>query len=446
MNVRKFRPTATQIIAFGFAVIILTGALLLMLPAANRDGAPIPFLDALFTAASATCVTGLVVYDTWTQFTLFGQAVILLLIQIGGLGFMTVAVLISLALRKRIGLRERELMSESLSSLHIGGIIRLARRVLIGTAVLEGVGALLLALRFCPRFGFWRGVWYGIFHAVSAFCNAGFDLMGCLEPYSSLTCFRGDPLVNAVILLLIVSGGIGFVVWGDLWDNRGHVRRYLLHTKIMLAGTAILILGGAALFFFMEADASMAGLSIPERVLASLFQAVTPRTAGFNTIDVASLSGGGSLLTILLMFIGAGPGSTGGGIKISTAAVMLLSVGAYARGREDINVFHRRIDPALSRRAFCTATFYFLLTLLAALVILQAQSLPVRDVLLEVFSAIGTVGLSTGITRSLNALSKLVVILLMYSGRVGSLTVILSVSERQGRRTLVNPTEKIIVG
>jgi len=443
---KKLRLTATQTIATNFALIILIGTLLLMLPIANKSGEFIPFLNALFTATSATCVTGLVIYDTWSQFTIFGQLVIMLLIQIGGLGFMTMVVLFFMVLKKRIGLRERELITESVNSMQIGGIIRLVRQILIGTAAIELTGALLLATRFCPRFGFWQGIWYGLFHAVSSFCNAGFDLMGQIKPYSSLTYFADDLTVNLTVMALIVIGGIGFVLWNDLLNNKLHFWRYSLHTKIMLVGTAILIFGTAAILLLTERGASMAGMTFSERILASLFQSVTPRTAGFNTVDTGSMSSAGTLITMVMMFVGAGPGSTAGGIKITTAAIMLLSIISYSRGHNDMNVFRRRIDQLLMRRAFCTAVFYFLMAITGALVITIAQDLPLKDVLFEAFSALGTVGLSTGITRDLITISRIVIILLMYSGRVGSLTVILSVSERQVKTELANPTEKIIVG
>ena len=442
----KIRFSATLKIAVGFALIILMGALLLMLPIASRDGHSIRFLEALFTATSATCVTGLVVFDTWTQFTFLGQLIILTLIQVGGLGFMTVLVLFYFFLKKRISLRERGLISESISAMQVGGVVRLTKRVLIGTAVIELSAACLLAIRFCPRFGFWQGLWYGLFHAVSAFCNAGFDLMGRVEPYCSLVPYVGDWLVNLVIMLLIITGGIGFVVWSDLWDNGLHIKRWSLHTKIMLSATFILIFGGAALFSITERSASMAGLSAGQRGWASLFQSVTSRTAGFNTVDTASLSGAGSLVTTLLMFIGAGPGSTGGGIKVTTAAVVLLTVISFGKGKSSTDAFHHRIDSDSTHRAFCGAAFAALFALTGALIILIAQNLPLRDVILEVFSALGTVGLSTGITRQLVPLSRLVIILLMYSGRVGSLTVILSVSENRSQTKTTNPIGKVIIG
>jgi trk system potassium uptake protein TrkH len=438
--------TATETIAMGFGFIIIVGALLLMLPLSNKSGEAIPFLNALFTATSATCVTGLVVYDTWTQFTLYGQVVILLLIQIGGLGFMTIAILFFFVLKKRIGLRERTLLTEAVSAMRLGGIVRLVKRILIGTLAIESVGTILLALRFCPRFGFWKGLWYGVFHSISSFCNAGFDLMGTLEPYSSLVHFADDIVVNLTVSSLIVVGGIGFVVWNDIRNKGIKFRNYELHSKVVLSATAILILVSAVSFFITERDASMSGMSVYQRVLASLFQAVTPRTAGFNTIDMRALSNAGTLLTMGLMFVGAAPGSTGGGNKVSTFTVMLLAVASYMRGREDVDVFQRRLEPTLIRRAFCSALFYFLFSMTAVFVICSTQTFALKDVIFEVLSALGTGGLTAGITVDLSSLSRFVIILLMYSGRIGSLAVIISATENRKTVPMHYPVEKIIIG
>ncbi len=442
---RSFRLSPTQYIALGFAVIILVGALLLMLPLSNRNGQSIPFLNALFTAVSATCVTGLSVYDVWTQFTGLGHTVILVLVQIGGLGFMTLAVLFAFAMKKRIGLRHRTFLSEAISVDQIGGIVRLIRRILVGTLVFEGVGALLLAIRFVPKMGFWSGLWYGVFHSVTAFCNAGFDLMGRFEPGSSLITVAGDWLINIVIMALILIGGIGFSVWSDLYDNRLHWRKYSLHTKFVLTLSLIFVVLPAVAFFFTERDAAMAGMGTSDRVLASLFQSVTTRTAGFCSVNNGDLSSGGKVLTMLLMFIGGAPGSTAGGVKISTFAVTILAIVGYIRGRDDINIFDRRLDKAIVNRSFCTLLFNLSLAVCGIFIILAAQPLPMEDVLFEVFSAIGTVGLSTGITAQLSAVSKVVIMTLMYAGRVGSLAVLVTAIEPRSSNRLRNPVGKIIV-
>ena len=437
--------SAMQAIAWGFAMIIFVGAVFLMLPISNKTGQCIPFLDALFTATSATCVTGLVVFDTWSQFTLFGQVVILLLIQIGGLGFMTVMVLVSFVLNKRIGLRERTFLSEAFSSMQIAGIVRLIKRALIGTAAFELAGAVILATRFCPVVGLRQGLWYGVFHSVSAFCNAGFDLMGVMKPFSSLTYFADDFIVNITIMTLIIVGGLGFVVWDDIREKGWNFRAYNLHSKIMLTATSIILFASAAFLLIAEWNASMAGMTMPERILAAFFQSVTPRTAGYNTIDYTTMSSGGVLLTMALMFIGGGPGSTAGGIKITTFVVLLLATLSYTRGREEVNVFHRRLDSVLVRKAFCSSIFYFLLTMTGVLILCLNQNLPLQGALFEAFSAFGTVGLTLGITPELSGLSQIVIILLMYSGRIGSLTVILSASEYKSS-VLKQPVEKIVVG
>jgi len=443
---RRLRLSPAQTIAIGFAIIIFIGAVLLSLPISNRDGQAIPFINALFTSVSCTCITGLSVYDIYSQFTGFGHVVMLLLVQIGGLGFMTVAVMFSFATKKRIGLRERTFLSEAVSSSQLGGIVRLTRRILLGTAIFELAGALLLAVRFVPKFGLWRGLWYGLFHSITAFCNAGFDLMGYLEPGSSLTLFAGDVMVNIVIMLLIIIGGIGFAVWSDLLDNRWHWKKYSLHTKLILTATALFIAIPAVVFFVTERDASMAGMSVPQRMLSSLFHSVSTRTAGFAGVDNGALSGSGKVLTMLLMFVGGAPGSTAGGIKISTFVVMLLAISCYIRGKADVNLFDRRLESSVIRRAFCTVLFNLCITVAGIFIITALQPLPLEDVLYECFSAIGTVGLSTGITAELCGVSKAVIMLMMYAGRVGSLAVLLTASEPRTTDKLRNPEGKIIIG
>lgn len=440
---RRFKLHSLQILVIGFALLIFTGGVLLSLPIANK-GEPISFLDAVFTAASATCVTGLAIFDTYSQFSLFGQAVLLLLIQIGGLGFMTVAILFSMVIGRRISLRERSLLMESVSTWKIGGIVRLTQRVLMGTAIIELGGAIILATRFCPEFGFWQGLWFGVFHSVSAFCNAGFDLMGIRAPGTSLAIFRGDIVVNATIMCLIIVGGIGFLLWEDIAEKKFKFSKYQLHTKIMVSATAFLIIVPAVVFFFSEKDAAFAGMPIGERALAALFQSVTPRTAGFCTVPLATLSEGGSLLTMILMVIGAGPGSTGGGVKVTTVMVLLLAIVANIRGREDLDIFNRRLEPDVLRRASSAVVFYIMQSMLACFV-LCCQGFSLKDSLFETISAIGTVGLSNGITAALPVLSKLAIIALMYSGRLGSLSVAMALQKHGRIAPVRNTIEKIIV-
>ena len=438
--------SALKLLALGFAAIILLGALALMLPVCNRSAGSVSFVDALFTAASVTCVTGLVVFDTYTQFTALGQLVILLLIQTGGLGFMTLAVLFSLVMRKRIGLKERAFLMESVSSMQLGGVVRFARRILTVTFLAEGLGALLLAVRFVPLYGFATGAWYAIFHAVSAFCNAGFDLMGRYAPYTSLVPFAGDALVILTVSFLILLGGLGFIVWDDVAQNRFHFRRYHLHTKIVLAASALLVALPYLAFLCIEGQGAFAGMEPGKRHLAALFSAITPRTAGFNSVDTAALSEGGAFLTMLLMFVGGSPGSTAGGVKLTTVAVLLLSAWAYARRDRDIEAFGRRLEDGAVRRASSAATLYLLGALALCFLLSTQQRLPLTDTMFEALSALGTVGMTRGITRELGALSRLGLIVGMYVGRVGSLSVAMAFVERGRVDRLRKPVEKIILG
>lgn len=441
---KRIRLNAFQTLTLGLALLILAGAVLLSLPYASRHGA-LPFIDALFTSASASCVTGLVIYDTFTQFTLFGQAVILLLIQIGGLGFMMVSILVSILLGRRIGLYERSILMEAIGALQMGGVVRLTRRALIITAICEGTGTLVLASWFCPEFGLFRGLWMSLFHAISAFCNAGFDLMGIRVPGSSFTTASGNWLVNLTLMALIIIGGLGFLVWDDLITKRFRYGKYRLHTKIVLVTTSSLLVLGTLAFYLIEGNHAFAGLPAGQKLLMSMFQAVTPRTAGFNTVDMKALSGGGTLLTMILMFIGAGSGSTGGGIKVNTFAVLILSVWSYARRREATNVFHRRLDDETIHKAYSSVSQYFM-TCVVGCMVLCLQGFQLDDALFEAFSAIGTVGLTRGITPLLPMASKIVVILMMFSGRVGSLSVAMAMTGSKSKPQLRNPAEKILIG
>ena len=436
----------TQFIAYGFFCIIITGTLLLMLPFASRDGQSEPFLNCLFTATSASCVTGLVVADTWSQWSLFGQLVILTMIQIGGLGFITVGVFISIVLRRKIGLKERGLMMESDNTLQIGGVVRLAKKIIIGTCIFEGTGAVLLAIRFIPQFGFLRGLFYGIFHSISAFCNAGFDLMGGQTPYSSFVAYYDDWLVNLVIMSLIIIGGIGFIVWDDLSRNKLHFRKYMLQTKIVLVTTAILVFGGGLLFYLLERNHLLVGMNTSGKILTSLFSSVTARTAGFNTTDTAALTDGSKLLTIILMFIGGSPGSTAGGIKTTTLVVLLLCVHSNIKQTYGINIFGRRLENDAVKRAGTILTINLLLAVTASLAIMAIQPLGFSDILFETFSAIGTVGMTTGITRALHPVSRCIIILLMYCGRIGSLSFALAFVQSKRKPHVQQPAEAINIG
>lgn len=440
------KKSTTRLIASGFALIILVGALLLTLPVSNRSGQG-NFLNSLFTATSATCVTGLVVADTYQNWTTFGQIVILCLIQVGGLGFLTLGAFISVLLKKRIGLHQREQLHESVNTLEIAGVVRLVKKIVVGTLVIELLGAVLLAFRFIPRFGMARGIYFSVFHAISAFCNGGFDLMGVSEAYSSLVAFEGDVVVNLVIVTLILVGGIGFIVWDDVMRNKWHFRKYLLHSKIVIATTLILTIVGTILFLITENQASFAGMSPLEKLLGALFSSVTPRTAGFNTVDTASLSNAGKIITIVMMFIGGSPGSTAGGVKTTSIVVLLFYAGAMVLNREDINLFGRRLTEDVVKKANAVVIINFSLAIIAAVIIMILQPLlNFEDVIFEVLSAIGTVGMTTGVTRNMCAVSRIVLIVLMYCGRLGSLSFALIFAQKRTSASVRQPQEKIIVG
>jgi trk system potassium uptake protein TrkH len=436
-----------QIVALGYFLVIFTGTLLLCLPVSTTAPGSLDFVSSLFTATSATCVTGLVVVDTFSAFTLFGQIVIIAMIQIGGLGFMTILAMFGMFLRRRIGLRARTLLKESVNSLYVGGIVRLFHKIIVGTALFEGTGALLLATRFVPRFGWARGLWFSVFHAISAFCNAGFDLMGCIEPYSSLVYWADDPVVCLTISSLILIGGIGFFVWADLQQNRLRFSRYQLHTKLTLTVTAALTVVGTALFFIVERNNTLAGMPVWQQILDALFSSVTPRTAGFNVVDTASMMGSGKLLTVLLMFVGGSSGGTAGGIKTTTLAIILISSWNSIRSEADSNVFGRRLESDSLRRANAVCTINFGAILIASLFICILQpAINLQDALFEATSAIGTVGLSVGTTAAANVASRLVLILLMYWGRVGSLSFALLFTENKNPGEARCPEEKVSIG
>ncbi|MBP1926068.1 trk system potassium uptake protein TrkH [Sedimentibacter acidaminivorans] len=443
---KRLKLSYTQIIALGTLVIILIGSILLSFPIASRSGEATPFLNSFFTAASATCVTGLVIYDTYTHWSIFGQIVILSLIQIGGLGFMTIVTLFSMFLRRKIGLRERRLLMESANTMRIGGIVLLIKKISIGTLIFEGIGTILLAIRFCPEMGLKAGIYNALFHSVSAFCNAGFDIMGKYGQFTSLTRYSNDIIVNLTIMILIIIGGIGFLVWDDIAKNRFYFRKYQLHTKIVLTTTVILITCGALLFYILEMNGIFYKKSITEIILGCLFQSVTPRTAGFNTINISNLSESGIFLTMILMIIGGSPGSTAGGIKTTTLVVLIIASISSAMHITDLTIFKKRLEDNALKRASSITVIYMFTALVSTIVICATQTFSLKEVLFEVFSAAGTVGLSLGITPHLNNLSKLIIIFLMYGGKVGSLSMALVLAEKREIVPLSRPVEKIIIG
>ncbi len=444
-NLRN-RLTRTQWIAVGFLLIILCGTCLLMLPISSRMPGGTDFLSALFTAASATCVTGLVVVDTYQHWTLFGQTVILLMIQVGGLGFVTFGVTILLMMGKRIGLADRGLLRDSVNTLELGGIVRLAKLIVKGTLLIEGTGAVLLSIRFVPEFGLAEGIYYGIFHSVSAFCNAGFDLMGRFEAYSSLVRYADDWLVNLTTVSLVLIGGLGFVVWRDLYKNRLHMKKYKLHTKMVLTALVVLVVFPMPLFWLLERGGVLAGLDGSGQFLGSLFAVVTPRTAGFNTTDVAGMGDAGKLLTLVLMLIGGNPGSTAGGVKTTTIMVLLFYVVSMIQHRDGVNIYGRRLEDGMIEKAAIVFTLTLTMAVTASFLICAIDGLPLTDVLLETFSAVDTVGMSTGITRKTGACSRVILILLMYCGRIGSLSFALAFTDKKRRSSLRQPMERINIG
>ncbi len=442
MRKNKRQLSSSQIIILGFAAVILLGSLMLTFPVATRDGKGASFTDAIFTATSAVCVTGLIVQDTATYWTGFGQGVILALIQIGGMGVVTVAVAVSTISGKRIGLKQRNLMQDSISAPKVGGIVRLTGFIIRMTIFFELMGAVIMAPTFCKEFGIWKGIWYSMFHSISAFCNAGFDLMGVREQYSSLTHFMNNPAINMAIMSLIVIGGIGFTTWDDIKVNKHHIRRYRMQSKVILATTALLLVLPALYFFFFE----FGDMPMKDRIWSSMFQSVTPRTAGFNTVDLTLLSEVGIALTIVLMLVGGSPGSTAGGMKTTTLAVMFANAGSVFRRREHAHFFGRRIADQTVRTAATILIMYLTLALGAGFIISRVEDLPLLTCLFETASAVGTVGLSLGITPNLSLVSQGILILLMYLGRVGCLTLVFAaISGHQGNTARL-PQEKLTVG
>lgn len=435
-----FKLSSAQVIIFGFAGVIILATLLLMLPISSADNTSTPFLNAAFTATSATCVTGLVVYDTATHWSAFGQAIILALIQIGGMGVVTVAICFSRLSGKKVGLLGRSFMQDSIAAPRLGGIMKFTRFVVLTALAIELLGAVSLMPVFCKNFGF-KGIWYAFFHSISAFCNAGFDVMGKTGEFSSLTYFKTNVAVNVIIMLLIVIGGIGFATWNDVREHGIRIRRYSLQSKVILAITAVFITVPALFFFFVEFNNMQTG----DRVLASLFQSVTLRTAGFNTVDFSGISGTSLAVMIVFMLIGGAPGSTAGGMKITTVAVLVFSTLSVFSRKKNVRIGNRHIDDENVKTAAAVLMMYVMLFFTGAVAISVCDGIPLGKCLFETASAIGTVGLSTGITTSLSAFSKAVIILLMYIGRVGGLTVIFAAAKTSLKSAKL-PVEKITVG
>lgn len=439
---KQNRFTSFQIIIWGFIAIILMGALLLMLPVSSKAGIITPFNEALFTSTSAVCVTGLVVQDTATYWSWFGQGIILVLIQIGGLGVITIAVSFALLSGKKISLMQRSVMQEAISAPKVGGIVRLTGFILKGTFLVEFTAAFIMMPVFVKDFGA-KGIWMAIFHSISAFCNAGFDLMGTENvKYASLTAYISHPLINITIMLLIIIGGIGFLTWEDILKNKYRIKSYRMQTKVILTISLLLILFPAFFFFFRD----FADMPMQERIFSSLFQAVTPRTAGFNTADLTMMTQDGLGIVIALMLVGGSPGSTAGGMKTTTLAVLIANALACFRRKEDAQMFGRRIENSTVKNAATIFMMYIVFFFGGAIVISAVEDLSFSTCLFETASAIGTVGLTLGITPGLGVISQIILMMLMFLGRVGGLTLIYAALSGSGKKISKLPQEKMMVG
>lgn len=434
--------TSFQVIILGFAGLILIGTLLLMLPIASKNGSMTSPEDALFTSTSAVCVTGLVIQDTATYWTVFGQAVILILIQLGGLGIVFFAAFITTLSGRRLSIRECSILQGTISAHQVGGIVKMTVFFFKTALIAELAGALFMLPTFCSRYGI-AGIWMSVFHSVSAFCNAGFDLMGDKTgPFSSLTSFSDTLGIVIPICLLIIIGGIGFLTWDDIAVNRFHFRRYRMQSKVILTATVILIAMPMAFLFFYEYP----GFPMKERICLSFFQSVTPRTAGFNTVDLTLLKGPSCVLLIILMLVGGSPGSTAGGMKTTTMTVLLANSTAVFHRRKNVQVLGRRVEDGTIKTASTILMMYVFLALFGSFIISIADNIPISSCLFESASAIGTVGLSLGITSSLSSISHLVLILLMFIGRVGGLTLVYAAITSRTATVSLCPVEKITVG
>lgn len=446
---RKFKITPTQMIVIGFATIIFAGAMLLNLPIASRSGQPVGLVNAIFTATSAVCVTGLVVVDTGTYWTAFGQVIIALLIQIGGLGFMTMSTLFALLLGRKITLRERLLIQESLNQFDLEGLVRLTKNIIIATFTIELAGAIIYSLVFIPEYGIKKGIAFGAFHAVTAFCNAGFDLIG---DFRSFTPYVNNHVINLNTMALIIIGGLGFSVWTDIYRvvRERSFKNLSLHSKIVLSATILLIVLGAVFIFIAEINNpdTLSKLPVSGKVLASFFHSVTPRTAGFNTLDTASLSMPTKFMTIILMFIGGSPGSTAGGIKTATVAILIITVISVVRGKDDAEVFERHLPKYLVYRALSVASISLTLVIFVTMVLSITEQADFLTLFFEATSAFGTVGLSCNFTPQLSTPGRVIISMTMFAGRVGPLTLILAFAQRaiRNKGNVKYPEDRIMVG
>lgn len=442
----KLKASPSQVLVLGFGIIIILGAILLNLPIASRDDQSVGFVNAFFTATSAVCVTGLVVVDTATHWSAFGQVVIITLVQTGGLGFMTMSTLLALIIGRRITLRERILMQEALNLNELEGLVRLTKSIIIATFFIELIGAISFSTIFIPDYGVKKGLAMGAFHSISAFCNAGFDLIG---GFRSLSPYVNNITINFTTMLLIIIGGLGFSVWMDIYNNWSF-SKLSLHSKVVLSVTAFLIIAGAFFIFFMEYNNpnTMKDLPIMGKILSSLFHSVSPRTAGFNTLDNAALTTPSKFMTIILMFIGGSPGSTAGGIKTTTAGILMFTIASVITGREDAEIFEKRISKTLVYRALAVISISLLLVISVTMILSITENSDFLTLLFEATSAFGTVGLSLNLSPNLSIIGKIVIALTMFAGRVGPLTLVIALAQRAQRHksNLKYPEDRILVG
>lgn len=442
---RNLSPT--RVIALSFAIVILIGTVLLSLPVATNKAYETSVLDALFTSVSATCVIGMSPYDTYTHWTMFGQIVILVLFQIGGLGIMSFMSLFSIFLHKKIGLQERLLLVQTSGNIRLNGVVKLLKKIFIGTFLFEAIGAVILAIAFYPEMGLKKSIYYGIFHSVSAFCNAGFDLMGFREPFSSFSHYETNPLVSFTLIALIILGGLGFFVWSDVLKNKLKFSRYSLHSKIILYSALILILGGWFFYYIFELNGNLYNLSYPDKIMSSLFMSVSTRTAGFNAMDLSELSEPGLLLTMCLMFIGAGVGSTSGGVKTTTIAILLAAVIAFAKGKRDVVIFKRRIENDTIRHAASILIVYMSAVLISTAIICFTDGIRLQDALFETIAAVSTVGYTRVGIQNMSVLAQIIMMILMYGGRIGFMSLLMVFWEKdKGEAPIEHPTEEIMIG
>ncbi|MGN0538010.1 MAG: TrkH family potassium uptake protein [Acutalibacteraceae bacterium] len=440
---KKLSPMKKLLLSY--VLLVLIGAFILMLPIATKSGQSTAFVDTLFTATSATCVTGLIRFDTFTYWSFFGQLILLILIQIGGIGFITFVISGLSLTHKKIGLSTRFTLQNSMSSPQLGGVVRMAKFIMFASAIVEVSGAALLAVYYCPLLGFGQGLWVSIFHSISAFCNAGFDLMGSIEPSSSMMTVSGNWYVCTVLMLLVILGGLGFFVWKDLLDVRFRFGKLRLQSKIVLVTSLFLIVVGAIALFLTEWRVSD-GMSWGDRILTSLFQSVSARTAGFNSVDLGNMSGSGRLIMICLMLIGGSPGSTAGGVKTVTITILMSGIVSTFKRKKSLEAFGRRFEDVAIRTASCILMTYLLLAIISAVIISAIEQIDIMAVLFETVSAVATVGLTVGITSNLSVVSEIIIAILMLYGRMGSITMLMAFTSDRMTISSKLPLEKVSIG